>query len=106
MDSSLCDWDSGNIAHLAAHNILPNEVEEVIRNRPVDLGSKLRNGEDRLAQLGETNSGRVLLVVTTTRNKKIRPVTAWPANKSYRKYFSSLKRNGNVGRIEDEDIRK
>jgi len=106
MDNSLFDWDSGNIAHLAAHSILPNEVEEVIRNRPVDLGSELRNGEDRLAQLGETNSGRVLIVVTTMQNKKIRLVTAWHANKNYRKYFSPLKRNGNVGRIEDEDIRE
>jgi uncharacterized DUF497 family protein len=70
-------------------------------NRPIDLGSQLRSGEERVAQIGETNSGRVLVVIATMSGRRIRVVTAWPANKNYRSYFASLKRNGNVGRVEE-----
>jgi uncharacterized protein len=94
------EWDCANLAHIAEHGITPEEAEQVILNRPLDLGTQLRNGEERTAQIGETDKGRVLTVITTMSGKKIRVVTAWPANKSYRRYFGSLKRYGNVGRIE------
>lgn len=84
----------------------PEEAEQVILNRPVDLGSEMRNGEDRVAQIGETNGGKVLVVISTISGKKIRVVAAWPANKNYRNYFTSLKRNGNVGRVEEQDLRE
>jgi uncharacterized protein len=100
------DWNEQNIEHLALHQILPAEAEQVILNRPVDLESCLRNGEERVVQVGETDAGKILIVVSTMRDKKIRVVTAWPANKNYRRYFLSLKRNGNVGRIEADDIRE
>lgn len=100
------EWDDANIGHLAEHGVKPAEAEQVIFNRPIDLASQLRNGEERFPQVGETNRGRVLVVVSTILGKKIRVVTAWPANKSYRRYFASLKRNGNVGRIEKEDVRE
>jgi uncharacterized DUF497 family protein len=106
MESFQFDWDNENIGHFARHQILPAEVEEVIRNRPLDLEVQLRNGEERLPHIGETDAGRILIVVTTMRGKKIRVVTAWPGNKNYRRYFLLLKRNGNVGRIEKEDLRE
>jgi uncharacterized DUF497 family protein len=98
MDNSLFDWDDANIAHIAEHGIAPEEAEQVMQNRPVDLSAELRNGEERVPHIGETDSGRVLVVVSTMRGSMIRVVTAWPANKSYRLYFASMKRNGNVGR--------
>jgi hypothetical protein len=100
------DWDKDNIDHLALHQILPAEAEQAILNRPVDLGSQLRNGEKRIAVVGETDAGRTLVAVATMRGKKVRVVTAWPANKSYRRYFLSMKRNGHVGRIEEQDLRE
>jgi uncharacterized DUF497 family protein len=100
------DWDNENIDHFAKHQVTPSEAEQVILNRPIDLEVQLRNGEERLPQIGETDAGRILIVVTTMRGKKIRVVTAWPGNKNYRSYFLSLKRHGNVGRIEKEDLRE
>jgi uncharacterized DUF497 family protein len=70
----------------------------------VDLKSELRNGEERVPHIGETDAGRILVVVTTMQDKKIRVITAWPANKSYRRWFLSLKRNGNVGRTETDEL--
>jgi len=106
MDHSLFDWDEENIRHLARHEISPAEAEEVIGNRPLDLNSELRNGEERVPHIGETDTGRILIVVTTIQDKKIRVVTAWPANKNYRQYFLSMKRNGNVGRTETDELRE
>lgn len=102
----LFEWDEANSGHIAEHNVKPDEAEEVILNRPVDLGSELRNGEKRTAQVGETDAGRILVVISTMSGKKIRVVTAWPANENYKRYFATLKRNGNVGRIENEDLRE
>lgn len=100
------DWNKENVAHLALHKILPSEAEQVVLNRPVDLRTELRSGEERMAQVGETDDGRILIVVTTMREKKIRVVTAWPAKVRFRRYFLSLKENGNVGRTEEEDLRE
>ena len=100
------DWDYENIRHLSRHQIEPEQAEQVIQNRPIDLGSHLLNGEERTAQVGETDAGRVLQVVSTMRDAKVRVITAWPAKDRIRRYFLSLKRNGNVGRIEEQDLRE
>jgi uncharacterized protein len=103
---SLFDWDNGNIGHLALHQIAPEEAEQVIQNRPIDLEKYLRNGEERVVQVGETDAGRILVAVSTMRGKKIRVVTAWPAKERLRRNFLTQKRNGNVGRIEEQDVRE
>jgi uncharacterized DUF497 family protein len=100
------EWDNANISHVAEHDVEPEEAEQVILNRPVDLKSELHNGEERVPHIGETDAGRILVVVTTLVGEKVRVVTAWPANKNYRRYFLSMKRNGNVGRIEEQDLRE
>ena len=100
-------WNEQNTTHLARHQISPSEAEQVILNRPLDIGTELRNGEERIAQVGETDLGRILIVVSTTlADGKIRIVTAWPANERLRRYFKSLKESGNAGRIEEKDIRE
>lgn len=106
MEAFQFDWDDENIGHLARHQISPEGAEQVIRNRPVDLETELRNGEERVAQIRETDSARILIVVTTTCGKKVRVITAWPAKERLRRYFLTLKRNGNVGRFEEKDLRE
>jgi hypothetical protein len=106
MPTPYFDWDDANISHIAAHGVTPKEAEQVILNRPIDLVANLRDGEDRTAQLGETNAGRILHVISTMRGEKVRVITAWSAKERSRRYFLSRKRSGNVGRIEEEDLRK
>jgi uncharacterized DUF497 family protein len=100
------DWNVDNIRHLARHDILPTEAEQVLKNRPRDLEFELRSGEERTTQVGETDAGRILIVVSTMQDRKIRVVTAWPAKDRLRRYFQTQKRNGNVGRIEKQDLRE
>ena len=101
------DWDKQNASHLARHQISPSEAEQVILNRPLEIGTELRNREERIAHLGETDLGRVLMIVSTTlADGKIRIVTAWPAKERLRRYFKSHKESGNAGRIEEKNIRE
>ena len=47
------DLDELNIGHLALHGIALEEAEQAVRNRPLDLSSELRNGEERVSHIGE-----------------------------------------------------
>jgi uncharacterized DUF497 family protein len=64
----------------------------------------LRNGEERTAQLGETDAGRVLLVITTWRDEKVRVVTAYPVGKKLRELYSKLKGQSHVGGSQDTGL--
>lgn len=87
--SILFDWDEANLAHIAEQGVAMGEAEEVVSNRPVDMGHQTRHGEERLMQIGATLSGRVLVVITTLRGGKTRVVTAFPANRAYRAFYSA-----------------
>lgn len=71
------DWDEANTSHVALHNVQPTEAEEVIIRVRVDLGIQIVEGEERYLNLGATSQGRVLLVVTTWRENRVRVVTAF-----------------------------
>jgi|SRR5208283_1373413 uncharacterized DUF497 family protein len=95
--SILFDWDNANIAHVAEHDVLSSEAEEVITNNPLDLDYEVRNGELRLRQAGETSAGRILAVITTVRNGLTRVITAYPASRSLRATYlehKELKKDG------------
>jgi uncharacterized protein len=101
------DWDEQNSDHIARHGVAPSEAEQAIFNRPVDIGVELRNGEERIAHVGETDANRILIVVSTRlADGRIRVVTAWPAKERLRRYFTSNKESGSAGRIEAKDIRQ
>jgi uncharacterized DUF497 family protein len=85
------DWDDANRNHIARHNVLPEEVEQLFHNKPLYLPSYNRNGEERFNLVGETNQGRVLLVAVIWRGDAFRTVTAWDANKSTRADYRQWK---------------
>jgi uncharacterized DUF497 family protein len=94
------DWDEANIAHIAEHNVTPHEAEEAATFKPVALYAALKNGEERLVQIGETYAGRVLMVVTTPRNGKTRVVTAHDVDLSKRRSYA-LRRDVQYGDQEE-----
>lgn len=95
------DWDGNNRAHIAEHGLSPEEAEQVIFNEPLDLESQLRSREQRTAQVGETDAGRILVVITTWRGGKLRVVTAFPAKKKFRQLYEQRKGADDVGGTED-----
>jgi len=75
---ALFDWDTHNISHIAAHSVSPLEAEQVIVNDPLEFDFDAEiNGEDRWTYLGETDRGRLLMVIITIRGDKVRVVTSF-----------------------------
>jgi uncharacterized DUF497 family protein len=85
------DWDGANITHIAEHDVTPEEAEQVIENSPLYLDYSMQGGEIRHREVGETAAGRILLVVSTTRNDLIRVVTAYPPSRSLRMTYLTFK---------------
>ena len=81
------DWDDENKKHLDAHKVAPAEFEQLLNNDPVDLNFERIDNEERYRSVGLTNGGRLLSVVWTIRNGKVRAITAFPASVSDRKAF-------------------
>ena len=87
------DWDEANTGHIALHSVLPEEAEQVILNDPVDVGVEIIKGEERFINLGPTNKGRILLVVTTWREDRVRVVTAFePIKRLIQFYYQQRER--------------
>jgi uncharacterized DUF497 family protein len=84
------EWDDENRKHLAAHKVTPAEFEYVLTNNAVDLGYESIDDEERYRSAGPTSSGRLLTVVWTPRNGRIRAVTAFPATVSDKKAFLEM----------------
>lgn len=88
MDLSF-EWDENNVSHLARHRIKPSEVEEFFRNDPAIRGHEVEGVEQRWTAVGATKSSRILVLVFTVRNEKIRAITGWDADRRTRKeYFA------------------
>ena len=87
------DWHDENRGHVAAHDVSCAEAEQVIKNEPFDLEFQTENGEERFVQLGETNAGRILVVVSTSRKTLIRVITAFDAPKAMKRVYIVQKGN-------------
>jgi len=92
------DWDESNIAHIAKHDVLPHEAEEVINDQPLYLDYSIEDGEERHRELGETYAGRVLVVVSTLRNERTRVITAYPPGRSLLLTYLAFKESEQHGK--------
>jgi uncharacterized DUF497 family protein len=90
------DWNEANTSHIAKHGIEPYEAQEVIANDPIDLAITIRNGEERTEQVGETNNGRIIRVVTTLRHGRIRVITPIPLRTRWHARYFAMKGNQNA----------
>ncbi len=81
------DSDHENRKHLASHKVSPDEFEQLLNNDPLDLNYELIDYEERYRSVGLTNGGRLLLVVWTIRDGRVRAITAFPAGVSDRAAF-------------------
>jgi uncharacterized protein len=80
------EWDRANIGHVARHAVTPGECEQVF-TRPTWEQHSDRDGEPRNFAVGRTDKGRYLCVYYTMRSGSIRVVTAYPANRKWRKIY-------------------
>ena len=71
------DWDRRNLKKIKAHGIDAAEAEEALSISPIPIYEQDSDGESRYVYYGETASLRLLAVVLTERNGRIRVITAY-----------------------------
>lgn len=77
------EWDKANITHIARHNVVPEEAEEVFFDpeNVLDEDVKHSRAEQRFLIIGKTNEGRLLYQIFTKRGRKIRVISSRDINK-------------------------
>ncbi|OGE76635.1 MAG: hypothetical protein A3C85_02560 [Candidatus Doudnabacteria bacterium RIFCSPHIGHO2_02_FULL_48_21] len=84
------EWDAGNKAKsLKKHGIFPQESEQVFRSDDfILLGDKRHSlTEERQLIIGTTDLGRLLSMVFTIRDRRVRIISARPSSKKERKIY-------------------
>lgn len=77
------EWDDANIEHIAQHNVLPSEAEDLFfdTNNVLDKDIEHSISEDRFIIIGKTKEERLLYQIFTKRGNKIRVISARDINK-------------------------
>jgi len=87
------EWDYANMAHLALHFVAPSEAEEALNGPTLELDTYEIDGEERFEELGRTRAGRILRLVSTPREGRIRVVTAFDATASDKRSYQAFERS-------------
>jgi uncharacterized DUF497 family protein len=85
------DWDRANTEHIASHGVSPNEIAEVFANDEVGIEYDVIGREERWTVVGETDRVRVLIVVYTIREDRVRVITAFEAGGRMRESYFAMK---------------
>ncbi len=84
------DWDKGNRGkNWKKHKVTDLECEEIFFNEPLTIGEDKSHSivEKRYSVLGKTDTGRLLCVIFTIRDDKIRVISVRPMNKRERRKY-------------------
>lgn len=86
------DWDQGNLEHIKKHNVSYKECEEGFLNIPIIMNEDETHSqvEERYRVYGQTNKRRLIFMIFTLRNNKIRVISARDQNKKERKEFREV----------------
>lgn len=89
MDRKHFDWDEHNVRHSAARKASLEEFEQCLANGPRYVETQIdeASGEERIIEVGHTNDVRILLIGWTRRECRIRPVTAFAADRTTRDLY-------------------
>ena len=88
------EWDAGNSAKSwKKHSVRPTECEELFAERPLLVAEDLAHSdrEPRLLALGQTRSGRQLLVVFTIRGQRLRVISARDMSRRERSVYEKAR---------------
>lgn len=84
------EWDKGNIdKSYKKHGITPNETEEIFLDEDVKIEEDIKHKqkEQRFIAFGKTTENKILFVVFTIRNNKVRVISSRLANKKEREVY-------------------
>lgn len=77
------EWDEHNTIHIARHNVIPKEAEEVFFDKDSVTYEDPKHSvkENRFIIIGKTQAGRLLYQVFTRRGEKIRVISSRDINR-------------------------
>lgn len=84
------EWDAGNAEkNWMRHRVTQSECEEVFFNRPLVVAEDEAHSDHELRffALGQTDAGRLLLVVYTIRGERVRVISARDMTRSEGKSY-------------------
>ncbi len=84
------DWNKGNVdKNWTKHKVSFKECEEIFRNQPIKIFYDKHHSkkEERFAAFGITNNKRLLTIIFTVRNNKIRIISARNQSRKERKKY-------------------
>ena len=76
MRVAVFDWDQNNLKKIRAHGVKVAEVEQALGREPILIYEQDAGGEARYVYYGQTERDRLLAIVLTERDNKIRVITA------------------------------
>ena len=88
------DWDRNNLRKIRAHRIKQAEVEQALTRCPVLIYEQDATGELRYVYYGETERSRMIAVVLTERDEKIRVITAYDLDASQKRDYLNRRAQG------------
>ena len=88
------DWDRHNLKKIKAHGIDAAEVEQALSISPIPIYEQNADGESRYIYYGETASLRLLAVVLTERNGRIRVITAYELDAGQKREYLERRLKG------------
>lgn len=83
------EWDDGNIhKNWEKHRVAPSECEDVFFNAPIlEYDRAHSHHENRYFAYGRTDRNRLLFVVFTARNDKIRVISARDMHRKEKRFY-------------------
>ena len=88
------EWDSGNVQKSTKkHDVDPDEIEAVFSTKmAVPIGRQILPAvdEERLCLVGPTDTGRMLSVVFTLRDGRVRPISGRAASRKERGLYEEI----------------
>ena len=94
MEMVVFDWDQSNLRKIRAHRVKVEEVEQALSRDPVLIYEQDANGEARYVYYGETEGNRLLAIVMTERNDRIRVITAYDLDAGQRRDYMERRTRG------------
>ncbi len=83
-------WDAGNSEkNCISHQVSKSECEQIFFNQPLIIGDDEKHSqlEVRYYSLGQTDSGRLLFIVSTIRDELIRIISARDMSKKEKEVY-------------------
>ena len=88
------EWDESNLRKIRAHRITTPEVEEALAREPILIYEQEQDDEARYVYYGETQANRLLAIVVTERNNRIRVITAYALDAGQKRDYLERRARG------------